>query len=501
MVKKINISEYVTKNYAELFVFDSYYCIYETAKNAKKSSVFARKVVITLLSDKRACVLVLRKYSKDNRETTLKAIIKAFDDLEKRIGYDWKKYWQINQGKEIYFINLETKQRVYFGSFDRYDSIAGLEPPSIDHYFSLIWLEEPIQQTKKEGDNISDDELIMRFESIKSTCFRGRLPKGGRRQILISYNDWDPLSKFKETYISPYVSKDEQRLLKRGKQFLYNPDAFGGLGLLYVCSGAGVNEFTDKETEIEYENLKRIDYSKFKCIVGGCGMYYEDSAYGENLKLVQKINSENQERGYLIFGIDYSSKRDKTVIKAVIISEDYFKIQIIDQWEYEDKRAKENEKLNDPQQVNKIWNFIENVIVKNKNWLLPKSVKIYIDSKDTVIRSYLTEYWKKSYYQPMIECPKAASKFGIAGNKIRVAAVRALMGMKRIYVAPHIYNNCISEWNSRVLLKNGNPKDGNDDGSQAFEYAISSLFSLIFTPTQQKYLLQMKNEIFREYDN
>ena len=496
MISTLNISDYITKNYDELFLFKAYYYIYETAKNAKKSSVFARKIIIRLLTDTRSCVLVLRKYAKDHKDTTLKSLINAFDDLEVRTGYDWKKYWNISAGKDIYFWNTQTKQRIYFGSFDRYDSIAGLEPEGLKNYFSIIWLEEPIQQTKKEGDNLTDDELLIRFESIKNTCFRGLLPEGGIREILISYNDWDPFNKFKEQYITPYFQKDENRLLKYGKQFLYNPNAFNGLGLLYVCSGAGVNEFTSAETEIEYLNLKQIDFNKFKCIVGGCGMSYDESAYGENLKLVSVINENNFSKGYLVFGIDYSSKRDKTVIKAVILSEDFFKIQIIDQWEYEDKKVEQNQKLTDPQQVSMMWKFIENTIIKNKANMVPSQVKIWIDSKDTVVRGYLTECWKKSIFKNMITQPLPASKFGIAGNKIRVAAVRALMGMGRIFVSPHIFKKCLAEWNSRVILKNGNLKDGNDDGSQAFEYSISSLFNEIFTKTQQQHLLQMKNQIF-----
>ncbi len=501
MIKRLNISEYITKNYNELFCFAARYFIYETAKNAKKSSVFARKIIIRLLTDIRSCVLVLRKYAKDHKDTTLKSLINAFDDLERRTGYDWKKYWNISAGKDIYFWNTQTKQRIYFGSFDRYDSIAGLEPEGLNNYFSIIWLEEPIQQTKKEGDNLSDDELIMRFESIKNTCFRGLLPEGGIREVLISYNDWDPFNKFKEVYITPYFQKDENRLLKYGKQFIYDPNAFDGLGLLYVCSGAGVNEFTSLDTEQEYLNLKRIDYNKFKCMIGGCGMSYDESAYGENLKLINQIDSTNFERGYLVFGIDYSSKRDKTVIKAVILSENFFKIQIIDQWEYEDKKVDHNNKLTDPEQVNQLWQFIENTIIKNKANMLPMQVKIWIDSKDTVVRSYLTECWKKSIFKNMITQPLPASKFGIAGNKIRVAAIRALMGMGRIFVSPHIFKKCLAEWNSRVILKNGMIKDGNDDGSQAFEYSISSLFNKIFTPSQQKFLLQMKNEIFGNGNN
>ena len=230
-------------------------------------------------------------------------------------------------------------------------------------------------------------------------------------------------------------------------------------------------------------------------------MYYDESAYGENLKLVKKINGDNFEPGYLVFGIDYSSKRDKTVIKAVILSKNFFKIQIIDQWEYDDKRVDNDHKLTDPQQVQHLWRFIERTIEKNKNNMIAAQIKIWIDSRDTVVRSYLTECWKKSIYKEMITQPLPASKFGIAGNKIRVAAVRALMGMNRIFVAPHIYKKCLSEWNSRIILKNGNLKDGNDDGSQAFEYSISSLFNKIFSPTQQKHLLQMKSAIFNEVSN
>ena len=88
MISTLNISDYITKNYDELFLFKAYYYIYETAKNAKKSSVFARKIIIRLLTDTRSCVLVLRKYAKDHKDTTLKSLINAFDDLEARTGYD-----------------------------------------------------------------------------------------------------------------------------------------------------------------------------------------------------------------------------------------------------------------------------------------------------------------------------------------------------------------------------------------------------------------------------
>ncbi len=94
-----------------------------------------------------------------------------------------------------------------------------------------------------------------------------------------------------------------------------------------------------------------------------------------------------------------------------------------------------------------------------------------------------------------------ASKFGIAGKNTRVYAVRMLMGMKRIYCTSNVYDYYMSEWKSRVFMKNGQIKDGKDDASQSFEYAISNHFGSIFTTKWLGYLNSLYNKYDKERDN
>ncbi len=88
----INAREYLSLNYDELLLFKAMYYIYETAKNSKKSTTFAKIIVLTLVTDPRASALVLRKYMKDHDGSTFNDIMGAFESLEKHCGYPWKRY-------------------------------------------------------------------------------------------------------------------------------------------------------------------------------------------------------------------------------------------------------------------------------------------------------------------------------------------------------------------------------------------------------------------------
>ena len=486
MKYKINVRDYFGKNYDELILMKALYYIYETAKNSKKSTVFAKTIVLTVVSDPRACAIVLRKYMKDHSGSTFEDIKGAFEVLEKMAGYNWKQYWKYSSSdKGVYFWNKKTDQVIKFLSFDKYDSITGLSlGAGTGRYWSIIWLEEPIQKNDTSLKTITDEELVSNFTAIVSTCFRGILPEKGRRRILISYNDWRPDSYFKKRYISNYIIKNENKLVKYGKQFLYDPNAFEGQGGLFVFSGAGVNEFTDEQTKKFYKELKKYDYEMYKVVVLGCGSNIEGSAYGNNLRRVYKVNKQNIKKGVLHFGIDYSSSKDETVCTATLISDNWWNLQIVDKWSYKDKDAKIGTKLTDPEQIANIWKFICKTLVKFKPWLNGRISKIFVDSKDVVVKNYLNEYWKKSEFREVVDMCQSASKFGIAGKNIRVYGLRMLMAMGRVGVVDEHYDYYMSEWKNRVFLKNGQIKDGNDDASQSFEYSFSNYFTSIFTTEQ-----------------
>ncbi len=508
MKYKINVREFLGLNYDELLLFDALYNFLETAKNAKKSTTIARILVLWVVSDYRVSHMILRKYMKDHNETTFNDIKGAFEALEKHCGYPWQKYWKFSHSsKDCYFYNPTTEQKFKFGSFDKYDSITGSSlGADSGRYWGAIWLEEPIQKKESTENGIDESEMVSDFKAIISTLFRGILPPGAKRKIFVSYNDWNPKSKFKEYYVSQYVKKNDEALEKFGKQFKYDPNAFEGQGGLWFFSGAGVNEFTDDLTRKFYKELKIYDYELYKTVVQGVGVINGGSAYGNNVSKVkvfeldkdgrfytnEKVNNRIEKRfvkeGIMHFGIDYSSTKDETVVTCTLISKNFWDIQILDSWSYKDTDSVFKKKLTDTEQVAQIWNFIEKCLKKYKNYLVGSLNKIYIDSKDTVVRSYLNEYWKKSEFTETISKCYPASKFGIAGKNVRVFAVRMLMGMGRIRIMPHIAEKYISEWNSRVFLKNGQIKDGKDDASQSFEYSISNIFKSIFTPEQLKIL-------------
>lgn len=500
LIYKIDLNEWVGKNYDEFFKFKCKYKIYETAKDAKKSTVFARTLILKLLQDPRLCAMILRKYMKDHKETTFEDIKGAFNAFEKKYGYNWKSEWTYsNSNNGVYFKNIKTGQKINFASFDKYDSITGASLGADDSdnklYWGVLWLEEPVQKNDTDNSEVTDEELISNFNAIESTLFRGILPPKAMREVWMSYNDWRPDSQFKEHFISRFVKKNEDNLIRDGKQYYYDPEAFGGAGGLWVFGGAGLNEFRDDSSRKFFKQLKEVDTDLFKVIVLGCGASFEGSAYGENLRKISKIRnySTDIERGHLFIGIDYSSKRDATVASAVLVSEDFWKIQIIDKWSYKDKDAGIGERLTDPEQISHLWNFIENTCKKFKNYMLNSKVHVYVDSKDTVVRSYLYEAWKQSDLKSFIEPVKPASKFGIAGKIVRVFAVRMLMGMNRIAVVDKHFDFYMNEWKKRVLKKNGDVKDGNDDASQSFEYAISNIFKYIFTNEQIHILESLKN--------
>lgn len=488
MIYKIDRKQLAGNNYDWLFKINVGYYIMLTAKGAKKSRATAIKIVTDMLLDKRMSGIILRKYAKDHADTTFSAIQKTFEIIKSKTGYDYEKDWDLKcSNQEIRVYNHKTKQMIRFASFDRYDSIAGFETKTHNGYFGFIWWEEPVQKNDKNLNDFSEDQLITDFWSIQNTIMRGILPSGAKRNIYLTFNDWNPDGQINQEFIFPYISKNDKKLFEKGAQLFHHPTAFGN-GMIIFFATALVNEFVDEDTKTLWKHLQKTNPEIFNVIIGGAGANFSGDAYGsENLKKVKQIkNIDEIIPGILTIGIDYSSKRDKTVLTLTIISPDGWNIQIIDYWCYDHKNAKV--KLSDVEQVELMFIWLIKKIEFFKS--IGKTTNIarataFVDSKETVIRSMLNKKREiNSWSHHLINNFVKAKKFGIAGNIIRVKAVRLLMASDRISLTEKAYSFFMNEWAVRKLDKHGKPFDGNDDASQSFEYSITNYFDTIFTREQ-----------------
>lgn len=495
----IPIKKLIGLNYDWLFNTGMKYNLLETAKNAKKSNVIALKLVIDMLIDNRSAALVLRKFSKDHKQSTFLAIRKAFERISKETGYNWEAHWDYSDSSQnMYYLNRFTKQRINFGSFDRYDSITGLETNSTNLYNQTIWWEEPLQKDNDSNKTFMDaQEIISSFYAIENTFFRGILPNNGKRRIYMTYNDWEPDAAFRQEFIIPFVNKNEDKLLKYGAQLYINPHAFEGQGIAIFFATAGVNEFTDDEKRATYRHLKATNYELYKVIVGGLGANFSGNAYGsENLGKVKKLDDHKQiKSGIFLFGIDYSSVKDKTVVTFVILTKDGWHVQIVDFWCYVPKTAKV--KLTDTEQIDNIISWIYEKCSKFKNYNdSGMRAIISVDSRDAVVISALNERLSiNPHMKHYINSVIPAQKHGIAGNAARIQAVRYLMSMSRISIYDHAFHFYLNEWKNRNLNKKGIPIDGNDDASQSFEYSITNFFNKIFTNEEIANFINYRNAI------
>ncbi len=483
--KPLKLSEYYGKNYDEFLTLLKGTTVMKTGKSGKKSSTIARNIVFRLITDGTFCAIVLRKVNLDHEKSTIPAITKAFNKYQSLTGYDWRRDWVVNKGaKNPHIINIRTNQIIRFVSFDRPESMAGLELEELYLHYQMIWFEEPMQISDKDtSSNKSNAEKQLKeerdFDIIVSSAFRGNPPPHVHREIVFSFNDWsDGDYWIIDKYVKPFINEVPDILDKKGKQVHYDPEFENGKGILVLVASGGINEFNDEDYINFIKSIKKNDPEFYKAIWLGTAAQIIGNAYAKaNLNKVILKDGHERVTDWLI-GIDYSSTKD---FIAIVLSgtNDNQEFIVVDGWGYH--RGKAKNPLSEPELIKFLWEKIE-FWSKKYNFASTSEFKasVRVDARDSVVRSYLEEHYHEATanYRTDIDIPMPAKKFKSSSNWIRVMATRYIMGAGKFWLSPKL-KQLWQELINRRITKDGGITDGNDDFAQAMEYCFSHILDVI----------------------
>lgn len=477
MLKPLKLSEYYGHNYDEYVGAKFYIACMKTGKSGKKSSTIARKIVMRAIASQRFCAVVARKVGLDHEKSTIPAIVKAFNKVQALTGYEWRKYWTVNKGaKNPNIINEVTGQIIRFVSFDRPESMAGLELDDEQLDYEYIWFEEPMQVSDKK-ENFKDTATRQKreeqeFDIIVSSAFRGKLPEGGHREIAFSFNDWsDGDYWIINKYVKPYINEDVEILDKKGKQLHYDPNFMDGKGILVMVASGGINEWNDEDYIKFATEIKHNDYEFYKAIWLGAAAQIVGNAYSAaNIKMINLEKKPEAVEEWLI-GIDYSSTKDYIAMYLEGTNANQ-ELHVIDCFRYH--RGKEKDPMPEPVLIKHMWQKIEKWHKEYEFSTSHLRVEVRIDSRDSTMRSYLQKHWGEAnkVFRFDIEEPAAAAKFRSASSFVRVMALRYIMGDGKLFINPEL-TSLIDNIKARTIFKDGSIKDGGDDDVQAVEYGYS----------------------------
>ncbi len=480
MIRPLKLSEYFGKNFDEYVTLKKNVSVMKTGKSAKKSSTIARAIVLRIITDQHFNAIVLRKQLLDHEKSTFPAIVKAFNKFQRLTGYDWRNDWLVSKGaKNPNITNIKTGQVIRFVSFDRPESLAGLELEEEQFYYGTLWFEEPMQIVDRNVSGISSAEKQKReeesFEIITSSGFRGDLPHpGAHREIVFSFNDWsDGDYWIINKYVSTFLQEDAEILEMKGKMLVYDPYYKNGLGILVMVGTGGINEFNDEQYIKFIQEIKRNNPEFYKAIWLGTSAMVTGNAYSKvNIAKINREIDTTKVQEWLI-GIDYSSSKDYIVVLLIGYNDDDKSVQVVDGWRYHRGKVKPpNIPMPEPKLIKFIWNKIMHWRELYNFNESDKMVEIHVDPRDATVRAYLQDHWAKAPGSARIDImqPSPAAKFKSASSWIRVMATRYMMGSGKISIAKKL-EWLLDEFKIRTVRKDGSIVDGKDDGPQAFEYS------------------------------
>lgn len=484
----------------------------KTGKSAKKSSQVARKIVLRVIGNQTACAIVLRKVMLDHEKSTFPAIIKAFNKFQKLTGYNWRKDWDVFKGaKNPHIINNKTGQIIRFVSFDKPESLAGLELDDVRIQYLEFWFEEPMQivdkNNKAKDTSMKQKQEEQNFDIIVSSGFRGQLINPSEhREITFTFNDWsDGDYWILEKYIQPFIREDQNVLEYFGVQSTYDPSFEDGKGIYVMVGSGGLNEYNDSDYLSFIKNIKENDPEFYKAIWLGTVAQIFGNAYSPaNLKKVKVGGIQMDKVEELLVGIDYSATKDKTIMLLIGYNDQDKSMQVIDGWQYHrGKSAAAHQKnpmsppeMSEPDMIRYMYDLLEQWRVKYDFARYDDKAEIHIDPRDATVKSYLQKYYDDGSKAMRMDYmrPVGASKFKSSASFVRILATRYFMGAGKITIAPHL-TWLFDEWKIRTIKKDGSIQDGNDDAAQAFEYGWSHMIERMMPREAYEAILNAAGEM------
>ena len=274
---ELKMSEVIGGGYNEFWHDRHFYRVVKGSRGSKKSMTTALNFVWRIMKYPWANLLVVRRYSNTNRDSTYTVLKWAVNRL--RVS----RLFKFNEGKpEITY--LPTGQKILFRGLDDPLKITSITVPVGN--LSWLWIEEAY-----EIEN--SDKFDTLVESIRGTYNDPNFFK----QVTITFNPWNERHWLKTAFF------DEKTKRK---------DVFSSTTTFRV------NEWLDEKDKQRYLDLYRTNPRRARIVCDGEWGVAEGLVF-ENFEVKEfDVNRKIKEVGQTYFGMDFGFTHDPTTLLSSI---------------------------------------------------------------------------------------------------------------------------------------------------------------------------------------
>ena len=291
MEQTLSLSKIVGGGYYDFWHDKHFYRVVKGSRASKKSKTTALNMIYRLMKYPWSNLLVVRRYSNTNRQSTYADLVWAIH------RFHAEHLFKCNPSMpEIVY--KPTGQRIIFRGLDKALKLTSI---TVTHgYLCFCWLEEAYEVE-------SEDKLETLAESI-----RGKMDAPDAfKQITISFNPWNKNHWLKRTFFDPETRKD---------------DVFTQT-TTFRC-----NEWLDDKARKRYLDLYRTNPRRAKVAADGDWGVSEGLVFEDNVELVDFDPQEKlTECGHAGFGLDYGFGGDPNAFVALAIDPKSKNIWIYDE--------------------------------------------------------------------------------------------------------------------------------------------------------------------------
>lgn len=291
MEAKLSLNKLVGSGYYDFWHDKHFYRVVKGSRASKKSKTTALNMIYRLVKYPWANILVVRRYSNTNRQSTYADLCWAIH------RFQMDHLFKCNPSMpEIMY--LPTGQRIIFRGLDKALKLTSITVTQGS--LAFVWLEEAYEVE-------SADKLETLQESI-----RGQIDAAdGFKQITITFNPWNRNHWLRRTFFDPETRKD---------------DVFAQT-TTFRC-----NEWLDEKDRQRYLDLYKTNPRRARVAADGDwgvseGLVFEDNVDRVAFDPMEKITACRN----TAFGIDYGFGKDPTAFVAMAVDKRNKEIWIYDE--------------------------------------------------------------------------------------------------------------------------------------------------------------------------
>lgn len=289
--KNISLRQMIGGGYDKFWNDKHFYRVVKGSRASKKSTTIAFNLIYRLMRYPWSNILVVRRYSNTNRDSTYSALKKAIH----RFGVD--ELFRLNDGRpEIVY--KPTGQKILFRGLDDPLKITSVD---VDvGILSFAWFEEAFEiETQDKFETV--------VESIRGTYDDPEF----FLQVTVSFNPWSDKHWLKRAFFDKETRYDD----------CYSTTT------TYQC-----NEFISDKDKSRYEDLKRTNPTRYQVVGLGNWGITEGLVFEDNVHVVDfDISKKLKEIKTTCYGLDFGFSHDPTALISCIYDENNRELYIYDE--------------------------------------------------------------------------------------------------------------------------------------------------------------------------